>query len=105
MTYRDRRLKRAEKLRDWSASNETKSDAKRDGADRIADGIPFGQPILVGHHSEGRHRRDLARIESGMRAAIELGDKAETQARTADNIEAATEAAIYDDDPDAIERL
>jgi hypothetical protein len=105
MTYRDRRLKRAEKLRDWSASNESKSDAKREGADRIADGIPFGQPILVGHHSEGRHRRDLARIESGMRAAIELGDKAETQARTADNIEAATEAAIYDDDPDAIERL
>lgn len=105
MTYRERRLKRAEKLREWSASNETKSDAKRDGAERISDGIPFGQPILVGHHSERRHRRDLAKIESGMRAAIELGDKASTQAQTADNIEAATEAAIYDDDPDAIERL
>jgi hypothetical protein len=105
MTYRDRRLKRAEKLREWSAKNETKSDAKRDGAEAISGGIPFGQPILVGHHSERRHRRDLARIESGMRGAIELGDKAETQARTADNIEAATEAAIYDDDPDAIERL
>jgi hypothetical protein len=33
--------------------------------------IPFGQPILVGHHSEGRARRDQGRIESGMRAGVE----------------------------------
>jgi hypothetical protein len=105
MTYRDRRLARAQKLRKWSETNEARSDAKRDAADRISDGIPFGQPILVGHHSERRHRKDLGRIESGMRAAIELGDKAKTQAQTADNIEAATDHAIYDDDPDAIERL
>jgi Domain of unknown function (DUF3560) len=105
MTYRDRRLARAERLRGWSETNENKSDAKRDAADRISDGIPFGQPILVGHHSEKRHRRDLAKIESGMRAAIELGDKAKSQAQKADNIEAATEGSIYDDDPDAIERL
>ena len=25
--------------------------------------IPLGQPILVGHHSEKRHRRDLKRID------------------------------------------
>jgi Domain of unknown function (DUF3560) len=105
MTYRDRRLARAERLRGYAAKNEAKSDERRDAADRISDGIPFGQPILVGHHSERRHRRDLDRIESGMRAAIELGDKADTQARTADNIQAATEGAIYDDDPDAIQRL
>jgi hypothetical protein len=25
--------------------------------------IPMGQPILVGHHSEKRHRRNLARVD------------------------------------------
>lgn len=32
--------------------------------DRIADGIPFGQPILVGHHSEGRARSDHSRMNT-----------------------------------------
>ena len=26
--------------------------------------IPFGLPILIGHHSEGRHRRLLKRIDA-----------------------------------------
>jgi hypothetical protein len=46
-------------------------------ADSIADMIPFGQPILVGHHSERRHRRDLAKIDRNMQTAIEEGKKAE----------------------------
>lgn len=38
----------------------------------IADGIPFGQPILVGHHSERHARRDAKRIETGMRKAVKM---------------------------------
>lgn len=105
MTYRDRREARAERLRGWSEANETRAEQKSAAADRISDGIPFGQPILVGHHSERRHRRDLDKIHSGMRASIDLSDKAAEQAARADNIEAATDHAIYDDDPDAIARL
>jgi hypothetical protein len=33
-----------------------------DDAHRMADAIPFGQPILDGHHSEGRDRRYRDRI-------------------------------------------
>lgn len=105
MTYRDRRLARANKLRGWSEANERRSDESYEGADSIAKHIPLGQPILVGHHSERRHRRDIAKIDAGMRKSVELGRKAETQARSADEIEAQAEASIYDDDPDAIERL
>src|SRR5436305_853670 len=65
----------------------------------------MGQPILVGHHSEKRHRRDIAKIDNGMRKTIELGGKSAAQASAADEIEAQAAAAIYDDDPDAIERL
>lgn len=105
MTYRERRMKRAEKLREWSESNAAKSDQKYEAVQQISEGIPFGQPILVGHHSERRHRRDIDRMQSGMSASVELERKAQVQASKADNIEAATEHAIYDDDPDAIERL
>jgi DNA repair exonuclease SbcCD ATPase subunit len=105
MTYRERRLRRAEKLRGWSETNEARSDAKYEAAKQIADGIPFGQPILVGHHSEGRHRRDLKRIDDGYSASFELHNKANAQASAADEIEAQAAGAIYSDDPDAIEAL
>jgi hypothetical protein len=105
MTYRDRRLRRADRLRGWAESNETKSEMRGAEADRIASGIPMGQPILVGHHSERRHRKDLDRIQSGISASVELGRKAQAQARAADEIEAQAADAIYDDDPDAIEAL
>ncbi|GGR41473.1 DUF3560 domain-containing protein [Streptomyces roseolus] len=46
-------------------------------ARRIGSAIPFGQPVLVGHHSERRHRRDLARIDSSMRKGVEQDKRAE----------------------------
>lgn len=104
-TYREGRLRRAERLRDWSASNAAQSDARREGVDAIASVIPMGQPILVGHHSERRHRRDIAKIDAGMRASIDLSDKASRQASAADEIERQAAGAIYDDDLDAVERL
>jgi hypothetical protein len=42
----------------------------------LADGIPFGQPILVGHHSERRARRDAEKIQRGMQQAVRLWDTA-----------------------------
>ena len=60
---------RAQRMSDRAAGLDAKarryeasSEAAQAAADRISDAIPFGQPILVGHHSEGRHRRDLDRI-------------------------------------------
>jgi len=41
-------------------------------AERISDMIPPGQPILVGHHSERRHRRDLERIRTKTYKGFEL---------------------------------
>jgi hypothetical protein len=47
------------------------------GVRAIMDGIPPGQPILVGHHSEARARRDKKRIDSGMRRAVHMWETAE----------------------------
>lgn len=105
MTYRERRERKAEKLRDWSDKRRVKAETAFGTAHRIGDGIPFGQPILVGHHSEKRHRRDIARIDAGMRNGIEHTRTADDMESRATNIERALDRAIYDDDPDAIERL
>jgi hypothetical protein len=45
--------------------------------ERLAAMIPPGQPILVGHHSERRARRDALRIENGMKRAVMLFERAE----------------------------
>lgn len=44
----------------------------------ISEHIPFGQPILVGHHSEKRHRRDISRINSNMQKSIDEDKKKNT---------------------------
>ena len=105
MTTRDRRLAKAERLREWAETRERKSAAAFQGVRQIADGIPMGQPILVGHHSEKRHRRDIDRMDRGMRRGIEHQDKAKDMVSRAGNIEEAVDRAIYRDDPDAIARL
>jgi hypothetical protein len=72
-----------------------------DTAHRISDAIPFGQPILVGHHSEGRHRRDLKRIETNHRkgfAMLELAEKIERRLKN-------PSGAISSDDPEAVQKL
>ncbi len=105
MTYRDRRQAKAERLREWAKKRERKAEALRERVDTIADAIPFGQPVLVGHHSEGRHRRDLERIAGGMRRSFEDAEKAREFERRADGIEGALERSIYSDDDDAVPRL
>lgn len=106
-TYRERRLAKAERLREWSEAREAKQAALSEAArgDEAATGIPFGQPILVGHHSERRHRRAIERMNRAMAASVDNSQKAERMAERADNIEAQAANAIYSDDPDAIERL
>lgn len=65
-------------------------------------GIPFGQPILVGHHSEGRHRAAIKRADNAMRKSIEESNKA---AYYADKAAGVGRAGISSDDPDAPEKM
>ena len=105
MTYRERRLAKAERLREWSDKRATRAASTLNQARQMADAIPFGQPILVGHHSEKRDRAYRARIDSKFTRAFEDDKKAREMGSRADGIEAQAERAIYNDDPDAIERL
>lgn len=105
MTYRERRAAKADRLRKWADKRDVKGDTARTAANRTADMIPFGQPILVGHHSErgDRNRRD--RMRANYDKAYEHRSKAAEFRRRADGIEAAADNAIYSDDTDAADRL
>lgn len=79
---RDRRLIETHEHRADRAG--TEAAARFAAVDKTLDMIPLGQPILVGHHSEGRHRRDLARMDTNMGKGVEATKTAEHEARLAD---------------------
>ena len=90
-TY-NRRAKKAEGLAVQESNN----------ARDMGSVIPLGQPILIGHHSEGRHRRLLKRIDAAYRRASEADEKAgyyQNRAEAAEN-----NNSISGDDAEAINR-
>jgi len=74
---------RAARFENYSDKRSAEADRAKAAVDRIADGIPFGQPILIGHHSERHARKDAARIENGMRKAVKLWETSEYWQRRA----------------------
>jgi hypothetical protein len=105
MTRRERLENKIDRRRDWAASAESKSTAAFNTAHNLVKDIPMGQPILIGHHSEGRHRRTLERSDSAMRKACEMSAKAENHISKAANLEHALDKTIFSDDIDATEAL
>ncbi|MEV7776281.1 DUF3560 domain-containing protein [Kitasatospora sp. NPDC086791] len=76
----DRAQERADRHEELADNAASRSDAAWRASHAIADGIPAGQPVLRGHHSEKRHRRDIARMDAGMRRSIDERGKAEHHA-------------------------
>ena len=69
---------RADRLAARAGAATAKSEQAHRRADAIVSMIPMGQPILVGHHSEKRHRRDLDKMGRAMDTAVEEWRKAES---------------------------
>ena len=105
MTRRARLERKLEKREQWAAKRSARSDASFKAAHAATEGIPFGQPILVGHHSEKRHRAALDRADRGMRAGIDHADMAAHHAGAAAGIERQLDTSIFSDDEDAVDAL
>jgi hypothetical protein len=105
LTYRERRERRAERRRDWAEGRLAKAEAASRASQDTTAGIPFGQPILVGHHSEGKHRRAVERSQRQASKSIQHRDMAERHSQAAKTIKAQLDRSIYDDDRDAIDQL
>jgi len=80
-----------------------KSSQLWDQAKKMSDVIPFGQPIMVGHHSERADRNYRDRIHNTCAKSVEIGRRADYYAERAERIENNT--AISSDAPDALDRL
>lgn len=106
MTTRRERLEaKLEKRQEWAESRRRKADAAFKAASNIAGSIPLGQPILVGHHSEGKMRRLYGKIDSNMHKGVESADMARHHAGKAAGLQSQLDRSIFSDDPDAVERL
>ena len=68
---------RAERFSGYSSNRANDADTAFKEVKEISDHIPFGQPILVGHHSEKRARRQAQKIENGMRRAVQMWETSE----------------------------
>lgn len=67
---------RAERFGGYASSAAQNSEAAWKSSHEISERFAFGQPILIGHHSEGRARRDHARMDNAMRKSIGESDRA-----------------------------
>ena len=92
---RKRYKKKAEQLKE-------EAEHLHDQAHKMAEAIPFGQPILVGHHSEKRDRRYRERIHNTFGKSFECLDKSEYYEQKAT---AVGTGGISSDDPDALVKL
>lgn len=68
----DRAEDRSERFEEYRDKRAADAESAMTAVNRLCDGIPFGQPILVGHHSERHARKDAERIENGMRRAVKM---------------------------------
>lgn len=103
LAFEAKRNARLERMRARAARLRSEGERRVEHAHQMASIIPLGQPILVGHHSEGRDRRYRDRIQSNYRKGFEAVKEADALDRRLESAE--ENRAISSDDPDAIEKL
>lgn len=93
---------RRQRLEARAARLQAESNARyNSGMERLR-AIPFGQPILVGHHSERRDRNYRRKAIASVDRAFELHDQAQEVAGRA---AAVGTGGISGDDPEAVAKL
>lgn len=100
--YEAKQARKKARLEALAQSVQAASNSTHDRARRLASVIPFGQPILVGHHSEGRDRNYRSKIHNTFGKSFALAERAEQIAQRAASV---GKGGISSDDPDAIEKL
>ena len=97
----ERAEERAERFEAYGDRREADAERAHAAVAEIAGNIPAGQPILVGHHSARRARRDAERIEAGLKRAVSLWETSKYWERRAAG---AVKAAKYKERPDVRHR-
>src|SRR5258706_12249364 len=101
--YEQKKQARIQRYKDLAAKNEAASENQFKRSSEMANAIPLGQPILIGHHSEKAGRRYRDKIHDLMGKSVASEEKAKYYEGRAASAEAYT--AISSDDPKAVEKL
>ena len=104
-TRRERLERKLEKREEWAEKADARSDSAYKRARDLGKHIPLGQPILVGHHSEKRHRAHLKRMDSAARKSCEEHSKASHHRSKAVGLERQLKTSIFSDDDNAVKAL
>lgn len=105
MSRRERLERKLAKRQEWAGKAEARAEERFGVAHAAVAGIPFGQPVLVGHHSERHHRAALDRCDGAMRRGVEESELAKHHAQAADTITRQLDRSIFTDDDNALEAL
>lgn len=100
--YQERQEEKRERLEERAIKAAAVSTERFNTASSLGKMLPFGQPILIGHHSEAKHRKHAESINTNMRKSVEAQDKAEYLSHRADSVGS---AGIASDDPEAVTKL
>lgn len=101
--FEERKERRIENAKQMAIKNQLIADQLQTKAKQMSAVIPFGQPILVGHHSEKSDRRYRDKIHNTLSKSFEAVEKAtyyEDKVKTIEN-----NTAISSDDPQALTKL
>jgi len=101
-SYEEKQERRKEALQRRAAKLRAQADLLHADGRKALEAIPFGQPILVGHHSERSDRSYRARAVGKIDRAIAAGAKADDLETKAESVGT---GGISSDDPEAIEKL
>lgn len=96
MTLAERAQAKADRLDELAGKRHRQSNAYNRAAEAISERFAFGQPILVGHHSERKARKDQERMHSAMDKAVSASKAADYWLYRAEGVEA---HANYKNDP------
>ena len=70
--------KRAERMQNVALNAEKKSDEYYEKSNQHREFLSLGEPIKVGHHSEGRHRKMFEQAHNNMSKSVEQSKRVET---------------------------
>ncbi|MBK9497259.1 MAG: DUF3560 domain-containing protein [Xanthomonadales bacterium] len=71
VSVEERAMARADRFQDYQAKRADEAHERHAMAEQVLSRIPFGQPMMIGHHSYGKAKRDAERIENNLRRAVD----------------------------------
>ena len=73
-TLEERAEQRAARFSTYQEKRKADAEDAYNAVKEISRHIPFGQPILIGHHSQRRAERDQKRMEDGRQKCVKMGE-------------------------------